>query len=64
MGYSTHGKPPKLKLYTIDHGVLHLPRGYLSYLIRVLQLHNVAYTIIDDRVTLQPVEFDSRIQFA
>lgn len=63
-GRSTRFIPPEIRLWEYDREsqVLSLPRGYLSRLLELLKAHNVPHRLTDNRLTLAPVDFGSRIE--
>lgn len=61
MGRSVWNIPEHIRAYRAERGTLCLPRGYLSKLTHLLSVYGVEYDIIDNRVTLPCVRFDSRI---
>ena len=61
-GYSVHGKDRYLRLYKMDGENFILPRGYGPNLARRFQEHHVRVQWDDQRLTLPPVEFESKIK--
>jgi superfamily II DNA or RNA helicase len=62
MGRSVWNIPEHIHAYRVVTGTLYLPRGYLTKLTHLLSVYGVEYEIIDNRITLPSVPFDSRIQ--
>ena len=62
LGFWTGGLDREIFLYRHKEGRLILPRGYGSELVKLLKKHGIAYQMDDQRLTLPPVEFNSRIQ--
>ena len=61
-GRSTYNIPQYLTMWQLKDGVLTLPRGYSSALLRRLRAHGVTWAMDDQRLTLPTVGFSSRIQ--
>jgi superfamily II DNA or RNA helicase len=60
---STRGIPARIALWEFDRDtrILSLPRGYAGQLLKLLKQHDAAYQLSDTRVTLPPVNFNSKI---
>lgn len=60
---STRGIPARIVLWELDRntGILSLPRGYIRQLLEFLNQYGFFYRLDDHRVTLPPVEFNSKI---
>ena len=62
LGFWTGGLDREIFLYRHKEGRLILPRGYGPELVKLLKMHNISYQMDDWRLTVPPVEFNSRIQ--
>ena len=62
LGFWTGGMDREILLYRHEEGKLVLPRGYGPELLKLLQQHDVSYQLDNRRLTLPPVEFNSRIK--
>jgi len=61
-GFSTYGKNPEIKLFQVKDSGIALPRGYGPDLVKLLRKHGIKYRMYDQRLTLHPVNFNSRIK--
>jgi len=52
----------KIKLYSVDESTIKIPRGYGKRLIQKFREYQVQYSVSDNRLTLPPVEFNSKIK--
>ncbi|MEN6350736.1 MAG: DEAD/DEAH box helicase family protein [Syntrophomonas sp.] len=61
-GYSTRNLEEYLYLYTHEGENLIIPRGYVYRLFRIIKDAGHEYRVIDQRLTLPPVDFNCRIR--
>lgn len=61
-GFSTHEINEKLPFYKWDSNTLSLPRGYGADLAELFKEHHIKVRWDDQRLTLPPVDFGSKIR--
>jgi superfamily II DNA or RNA helicase len=62
LGKSTWQVPPEFRLFSSDEEFYYLPRGFIGELVRYLQAEKIEFNLIDKRVKLPEINFQSQIE--